>query len=226
VSALASGHDEAAVVTQREGFRFGVAVLAAGASTRMGKPKMLLAWGGGTILSHALGVWTELQATQTTVVHAETDILIKMELDRLQFPAESRIANPEPARGMFGSILCAAHWRGWRDGLTHWIISLGDQPHLDIATLRNLLAFAAKRPASICQPVFQNRPRHPVILPRRFWCEVAATPFTPTMTLREFLTERTDAVSFLESSDPGLATDIDTPEDYERARQLSATRPS
>jgi CTP:molybdopterin cytidylyltransferase MocA len=46
------------------------------------------------------------------------------------------------------------------------------------------------------------------------------------MTLREFLTERTDAVSFLESSDPGLATDIDTPEDYERARQLSATRPS
>jgi len=224
VNALASGHDEPVVAAQREGFRFGVVVLAAGASTRMGRPKMLLPWGTETILSHALTVWTRLDATQVAVVHAEADPLVKMELDRLQFSAEGRIANPEPARGMFGSILCATHWNGWHNGLTHWVISLGDQPHLDIRTLRSLLGFAAKHPAAICQPVFENRPRHPVILPRRFWCELPATSFAPGVTLRKFLTERSEAISFMESSDPGLAIDIDSPGDYTRAWQLHAER--
>jgi molybdenum cofactor cytidylyltransferase len=203
-------------------FRFGVAVLGAGASTRMGRPKLLLPWDGSTILGHTVNLWKMLGATQIGVVHAPGDRAIEMELDQLHFPSQARIANPEPARGMFSSILCAAQWDRWDDRLTHWIISLGDQPHLKIATLRQLLEFAALHREAICQPAFENRARHPVILPKCFWREIA-TMVDARVTLRAFLVERVAEILSMSSSDAGLALDVDTQDDYERALDLTRT---
>src|SRR5437868_5542327 len=129
-----------------------VVLLAAGASSRMGKPKMLLPWGKSTILGHLIEMWKDLGAEQIAVVYAEGDAALNAELDRLGFPAQNRIINPDPARGMFSSIQCAAQWKNWCEGLTHWAIALGDQPHLPSSLLRSLFAFARERPHKICQP--------------------------------------------------------------------------
>ena len=67
------------------------------------------------------------------------------ELDRLNFPVRDRIENPQPERGMFSSILCAAHWHGWRREIASWAIVLGDQPHLRTETLRVLLEFMPRK---------------------------------------------------------------------------------
>ncbi|HEX5175819.1 MAG TPA: NTP transferase domain-containing protein, partial [Chthoniobacteraceae bacterium] len=120
-------------------FHLGVVVLGAGASTRMGRPKMLLPWGGSTIVGHAINIWRKLGAAQIAVVHAERDVPMITELKRLQLPASGRIANPAPAQGMFSSVLCAAQWPRWEIGLTHWLVSLGDQPHLRMSTLHRLV---------------------------------------------------------------------------------------
>src|SRR5262249_5720441 len=130
----------------------GVVLLAAGASSRMGRPKLLLPWGKTSILGYLIGQWTALGVRQISVVRAAQDEVISAELDRLGFPARNRISNPDPDRGMFSSIQCAAQWPRWEKGLTHWVIALGDQPHLRIETLRTILDFVAEHSKSICIP--------------------------------------------------------------------------
>src|SRR5437660_1384898 len=107
---------------------FGVTLLAAGASSRMGQPKMLLPWGKTTVLGHLIAQWQTAGAEQMAVVVAEGDQRIERELARLAFSEENCVRNPLPNRGMFSSIQCAARWAGWKPNLTHFAIVLGDQP--------------------------------------------------------------------------------------------------
>src|SRR5258706_425777 len=97
----------------------GAIILAAGSSTRMGKPKLLLPWGGTSVMGHLIGQWREAGAEQIAVVIAGGNGVIAQELDRLEFPARDRMVNPAPERGMFSSIQCAAGWAGWKAELSH-----------------------------------------------------------------------------------------------------------
>src|SRR5436305_8040524 len=105
----------------------GVVILAAGASSRMGRPKLLLPWRGTSVIGHLIAQWKKAGAEQIAVVTAAGGEGVHQELDRLEFPNELRILNPTPETGMFGSIQCAACWAGWKEGLSHWVIVLGDQ---------------------------------------------------------------------------------------------------
>jgi molybdenum cofactor cytidylyltransferase len=195
-------------------FPLGIAVLAAGASARMGRPKLLLPWGDTTVLGHLLAQWRKLGAAQIGVVCAAGDEASASELTRLRFPPDQRIINPAPERGMFSSIQGAARWPGWDEGLTHFAIALGDQPLVRTTTLRGLLEFAATQPDLICQPGYRGRPRHPVILPAAVFRQLAGTT---AGTLRQFLLARPEPVALCEFDDPGLDLDLDRPEDYQRA---------
>ncbi len=93
-------------------FAVGVIILAAGRSARMGRPKLLLPWGGTSVLGHLIRQWRALDAKQIAVVCARDDGAMQAELDRLGFAEENRICNPAPERGMFSSIQCAAQWPG------------------------------------------------------------------------------------------------------------------
>jgi molybdenum cofactor cytidylyltransferase len=195
----------------------GVVILGAGASARMGRPKLLLPWKDTTIVGHLIRQWRELGAGQIAVVHRPNDAPLAAELDRLDFPAQDRIANPQPERGMFSSIVCAADWSGWRSELGAWAIVLGDQPHLRPETLRQLLEFHFANTDAVCQLEFDGHARHPVLLPRRAFKELKASQ---AETLKDFL-KRTSIRSVRYSvDDPGLALDLDTPEDYQRAQRM------
>jgi molybdenum cofactor cytidylyltransferase len=196
---------------------FGVILLGAGFSRRMGKSKLLLPWGKRSVIGHLISVWRELQAGQIAMVCSPQDPLLQSELDRLQFP--DRILNPAPDRGMFSSVQCAARWTGWAPGLTHWIVALGDQPHLRIETLETLLKFALEHPEHICQPSFSGRPRHPVILPQPVFHALKETRET---NLKDFLRLFPSERAFCDQADPGLDCDLDTPADYEYALRLFA----
>jgi molybdenum cofactor cytidylyltransferase len=192
----------------------GVIILAAGASSRMGRAKMLLPWKEITLLGHMIELWKQIAPAQLVVVCAAGDVDIAAELERIGLPRASRIINPNPARGMFSSIQCAARSEGWNPRLTHWAIALGDQPHVRPATLRALVDFATRNPATICQPAFQDRPRHPVLLPQFAWKELATSK---DESLRHFLKARSGNVRLLPVDDPGVELDLDDPADYERA---------
>jgi molybdenum cofactor cytidylyltransferase len=192
----------------------GVTILGAGVSSRMGRPKLLLPWGKTSIIGHLVGQWQALGAAQIAVVCRPDDRELGAELNRLEFPPHNRIENPQPERGMFSSILCAAKWAGWQDGLTAWVIVLGDQPHLRPDTLRALPAFHRDHADAICQPVYGGHARHPVLLPRRAFDELKDSQ---AKTLKEFLKQTSCQVVERSIEDTGLALDLDRPEDYERA---------
>ena len=199
-------------------FHFGAVILAAGFSTRMGKPKMTLPWGGTTILGRLISQWTAVGTTQLAVVIRPDAVEIQSELDRLHFPQENRIPNPNAKQGMFSSIQCAANWPAWDDHLKAFALVLGDQPHLQQQTLEQLRDFAAQHKTLICQPELDRRARHPVFLPRPIFCELQVTV---AETLKDFLSEKADISRTVGINDPGLLLDLDKPADYEQAvRQI------
>jgi molybdenum cofactor cytidylyltransferase len=204
-------------MSEPRAFSFGVVILAAGKSSRMGRPKLLLPWGKTTVLGQLLGEWQRLGAAQIAVVCQPDDRGMQEELDRLDFPVEGRILNPEPGRGMFSSVRCAARWEGWKPGLTFWAVVLGDQPHLRSETLDGLIEFAKRHPGKICQPGRGGHGRHPVLLPEEVFKQLAGAMHEM---LKEFLAAHSAFVELAEMDDPGLDLDTDTPEDFEKARRM------
>ena len=137
--------------------RWGAAILAAGASTRMGRPKMLLPWGRSSVIGRAVSLARMFPGTQIALVIANGDQHMAAELRRLRVSLAAQIVNLEPHRGMFSSVQCAARWNGWDTGLTHWALMLGDQPQIKLATLRRLADFASAHPDGICQPAWNGQ---------------------------------------------------------------------
>lgn len=197
--------------------RLGVVILAAGASRRMGSPKLLLPWGQGTVVEHLVKEWRILGAEQVAAVVSNRVPDLNELLARLDVEA---IVNPEPERGMFSSIQAAAVWSGWRQELTHVVVTLGDQPHLRPSTLQSLIAFGSQHSESICQPALEGRAKHPVLFP---WSEFQKINEDTGPTLAHFLEAREGIRAMIDVKDAGLGLDLDTPEDYERALQLAQT---
>jgi molybdenum cofactor cytidylyltransferase len=193
----------------------GVVILGAGASARMGRPKLLLPWRNKTVIGEILRQWRELGAGQIAVVHRPNDTLLAAELEVLDFPANDRIENPQPERGMFSSIVCAANWPGWRKEISSWAIALGDQPHLRTETLRAVLDYAARNADAICQPEFDGHTRHPVILP---WAALAELKGSRAASLKDFLQQVPMPRVQCSMADAGLLLDMDTPEDYKQLK--------
>lgn len=195
-----------------------VIIPAAGFSSRMGQPKMLLPWGDTTIIGHHLRLWRELGAVQFGVVCRADDHDLHAELARHDLFQEQLILNHDPVRGMFSSIQCAANWPGWRSEICVWALVLGDQPHVQVQTLRGLLTFQYQRPAEICQPAYEGRAGHPVLLPAWAITELRSTP---AATLKDFLKLFAGRCVQYSVDDPGLRLDLDTPEDYKRMLNLA-----
>jgi molybdenum cofactor cytidylyltransferase len=191
----------------------GAVILAAGRSTRMGRPKLLLPWGQSSVLGHIIEQWRLIGAAQIAVVVAEGDLIIETELNRLAFTPNLRIYNPAPNRGMFSSIQCSAAWPRWQPELTHWAIVLGDQPHLRQETLRAIVVFSAGHPDVVCQPAWKGHRRHPVLLPKAVFRHLATSD---ARDFKQFLAQF--PASLCDLDDPGLDLDLDLPEDYEKAR--------
>jgi molybdenum cofactor cytidylyltransferase len=209
---------------------FAAIILGAGASARMGRPKLLLPWRGSTVIGEILRQWRALGAAQIAVVGRPNDEKLVQALKReaLQRTATTTlqrcnvsthyIVNPHPDRGMFSSVVCAAGWSGWKKKIASWAIVLGDQPHLRAGTLRQLLVFHAAHAGAICQPEFDGHTRHPVILPRAAFAQLTNSR---AATLNDFL--KLVALPRVQCPvpDAGLSLDLDTPVDYKRLQAFA-----
>jgi molybdenum cofactor cytidylyltransferase len=199
------------------GCPFAVIILGAGRSARMGRPKLLLPWGHTTILGHLIEQWSRLGAAQIAVVRAADDEALEHERLRHARPTDC-IINPAPERGMFSSIQCASLWPRWKNSLTHWILALGDQPHLRNETLQELVAAAQTAPEAIHQPARAGRARHPVLLPRSAFQRLGSATVSD---LKQFLESCAESRRRIEMPDAGLELDLDTPQDYDRAKAVA-----
>jgi molybdenum cofactor cytidylyltransferase len=177
----------------------------------MGTCKLLLPWGRKTVLAHLLDQWRGLCAAQIAPVINPSNQVLKAALLDAGFASDGWIENFFPEQGMFSSLQEASRWRGWRAGLSKWVIALGDQPQIQISTLHLLLETAQQNPSRVCQPVFSGRSGHPIIIPEEQFRALAKTDATD---LRAYVQEHEDLRLRVAVSDAGVTGDLDSPEDY------------
>ena len=87
-----------------------------------------------------------------------------------------------------------------------------DTPYVKAETVRAILDAT---PGKLVVPVHNKQGGHPVRILRSRFAELTA--LDPEKTLKALVDARPDAVERLDVNDSGVVTDIDTPEDHERA---------
>jgi len=131
-----------------------VIIAAAGASSRMGRPKLLLPVGRHLGYRPSSSQWRTLGAAQIECCVPVRKMIGNSTRSwyRLGFPPGGPHCQPRPERGMFSSIQCAAGWEGWGPCLTVWRGAGRPRPHLRMETLRPLLVSSGTS-VKICHPL-------------------------------------------------------------------------
>ncbi len=177
-------------------------LLAAGASTRMGRLKMLLPWRGSTVVEAAAAAALGACSRLLVVVGHRGEELARLFAgrDRVEI-----VRNPGWERGLFSSVRAGvAAVRSER-----FFVALGDMPLVGSAVYRSLLAAP---PAPAVHPLYGDRRGHPVLLAAEMIPRILAEP--PDSTLRAVL-ERVEGRE-VAVDDAGTLLDLDVPADYER----------
>jgi molybdenum cofactor cytidylyltransferase len=188
----------------------GAALLAAGRSSRMGRPKMTLPWTQGrSILAHVVRTFRLGGATSIVVVTGADRAEVEACLTGMQIILAH---NPEfEAGGMLSSVKVGLQALG-NTPVEAALISPGDLPSLRPDTVAALIDGLREREAPILAPSFQHRRGHPLIVRRAEWQALLA--LEPDKTLRDYLRQHADDVGYIVVDDPAILQDLDTPEDY------------
>jgi molybdenum cofactor cytidylyltransferase len=184
-------------------------VLAAGSSTRMGQPKLLLPLAGEPLVRRVVRQVLEAGFDDVLVVVGGEHERIVAALDGLDI----RIAlNAEHATGMGSSFRTAI---GALADSSAAMFALADQPFVGADDYRRLLDTYRAHPRGIVSVRYGDVTAPPHLFDREYFSELAVLEHGA----RPVLHRHAAAMSIL-AFPPELLLDIDTPADYERARAL------
>jgi molybdenum cofactor cytidylyltransferase len=210
-------------------------ILAAGASSRMGRDKALLAWppptsseaqseaprpsktakGGaaslstGTILSAAIQALS--QVCDMVIVVAGIN---EKALEPVAYGGgASLVRNPDPERGQFSSLQTGLHDvlnRGWDNAM----VTLVDRPPASASTLNRLVGEFQKKDHGVWAivPEYQGKHGHPILIGREMIEAFLRAPATANA--REIEHANQARITYIAVDDPAVAANVDTPEEY------------
>ena len=191
------------------GARVSGVVLAAGASSRMGQHKLLLTLGGEPLVRRVAGQILDAGFDDVLVIAGHAHAAIIEAVDGLPV---RHVVNADYASGMGSSFRTAI---GALPDSTAAMFALADQPLLTSREYRRLLDAHRDDPAGIVSVRYGEVTAPPHLFARRFFPELAELEHGA----RPVLKRHADATLVLQLP-PELLLDIDTPDDYERARAL------
>jgi len=182
-------------------------VLAAGASRRMGRPKMLLPFGEKTIIGHVVD--QIIPAVDQTIVVTPIHTNIAEALGNR--PVTS-IPNPDPDGDMLSSVRCGL--RALPEPCRGILLAIGDQPAITTQLISEMIrAFDSSR-GTIIVPTYQGRRGHPILFSVNY-CDEILSQFDDTG-LRGLLQLHPDQIQELDWPTDSILFDMDTPQDYQR----------
>ena len=195
-------------------------ILAAGASTRMGRPKQLLTLGSKCLLQHVVDAALKSVLNEVIVVLGHRAAEIEA---TLRFPEDASvraIVNSAYSDGQSTSLRLGIQSIDPRSSAA--AILLGDQPGVGAELIDAVAAHFVANDAPIARPSFAvsgepRRPGHPVFLARRSWPQVDG--LTGDLGARALIESHPEWLSEL-YIDTLLPPDLDTPEDYEQFKRL------
>lgn len=186
-------------------------ILAAGASTRMGRPKQLLDWGGRPLVRAAAETALAARLDPLLVVVGGARVEVEAALAGLPLMI---VANPDYASGQSSSLRVGIGALGPDAGAV--VVLLGDQPFVTAAIVARLVAEWRASAAPIVAPIYAGQRGNPVLFARALFPELLA--IQGDQGARAVLAADRARIHLVEFEDPRPLADIDTLEDYERLR--------
>jgi molybdenum cofactor cytidylyltransferase len=187
----------------------GAVILAAGDSSRMGRPKALLDRGGETFLDHWLRILREAEIKEIRVVLGRDATLVQKAVDLSE---RQVVIQRFPEEGMLSS-LCLGLGR-LPEGLAGCYLCPVDHPVIQVSLLARMQA--ALLPDSVVVPEHDGRRGHPVLFAAELFQELHDAPLTEgARTVVRADPRRVITVA----ADAGVLADIDTPDDFKRLDQ-------
>jgi molybdenum cofactor cytidylyltransferase len=188
-------------------------VLAAGGSTRMGRPKQLAELDGRPLLAHVLAAVDDAPVDRVVVAlgGAADEVLDRVELGR----AEPLVVEGWAA-GM-GHVLASALARAGGD----WeavVVLLGDQPLVPGRAVARVVEAWRAGAGPMVTATYDGRPGHPKLFDRRLLPDLLR--LTGDTGARDLLAAHPDRVHRVEVGDLGSDADIDVEADLERVGNL------
>ena len=213
----------------------GAVILAAGESSRFGRPKQLLMFRGETLVRHAVRAAAEAGCDPVIVVVGELGDAIRRELDIRDSRISSSAAREDETRvdnvgGIRSGDIIAIENAEWRNGVgtsirrglgelagsTAAVVLLAcDQPFVDATVIGQLIATHEKTGKPIVASSYANTLGVPALFDRT--CFDALLTLPDESGAKTLIANRSDDVASIAFEDG--AVDIDTPEDLERLNE-------
>jgi molybdenum cofactor cytidylyltransferase len=185
-------------------------ILAAGGSSRMGKPKQLLEIGGKTLVSIVI------ENILASIID-EIIIVTQPDLPLIgdnEYPEIKRIINKDWQRGQSSSMKTGL---GAVDERTDAVIFfMADQPMVDTGIINRLILTFQETEKPIISPLYNGKKGAPVIFKKRIFDELNL--IQGDRGGRDLL--EAYPVEYVNIDMPLAAMDVDTPEEYEKLRGM------
>jgi molybdenum cofactor cytidylyltransferase len=185
-------------------------VLAAGESRRMGTQKLLLPYGGTTVVEAVVRAALDSNADETMVVVGADREAVRNALK--SYPVTFAV-NEDFRRGMLSSV--QAGLEALPGGAEAAVLMLGDQPAVASRTVDELVLAYRERGRGIFLPVYGQRRGHPILVDTGYRSEILG--LDPGVGLRQLVQAHPEDVVAVEVDETEAPEDMDDPDDYARA---------
>jgi molybdenum cofactor cytidylyltransferase len=187
---------------------------AAGASRRMGRPKLLLPFRGGTLVGSLVDTLRTAGVGRILLVTAPEDHGLRAWAEGA---GVETAVNPNPERGMLSTIQTGVAALGGAAGMGGEILLVtpADLPAVRPETVSLLLRRMEETGAPMGLPIHQGKNGHPLAIAPGLIPEIGT--LDSAVGLKQLRDRHAAAVLWLEVEDAGVIADVDTPEDYEQA---------
>lgn len=187
-------------------------VLAAGLSTRMGQPKMVMPWGPVTVIGKVITTLLEAGIGKIIVVTGGAAEAVSAAIRPY---AVQQVFNPDYRDGeMMRSIQVGL--RSLADEIRAALLVLGDQPQIEAGVIRQILSAYYETGNELIVPSYQMRRGHPWLVGRGLWPDILS--LEPPANMRDFFSRKNAQIYYVTVETASVLKDIDTPEEYERQR--------
>lgn len=181
-------------------------VLAAGAGERMGAAKPLVRWRERSFVAHVIAAVRDGGCAHAWVVQGAWP------LPAAELGDATAVVHPGWAAGPFSSLQAGLRaMSSTPPGAV--VVATIDRPHLRASTVAALIEAWRREPDAIWQPMRAGRRGHPVLLP---WSAAAQVSMSSADSLRASMAALAHPRRTVDSSDPAVIDNIDTPEDLAR----------